>query len=83
MKLKYLAVIILISIGVTSCEKDTKTINDPEKNSAIFNRVQPKESGIDFSNNLTENDSFSLLNLALMQLLHATRYSLQTLKKAC
>ena len=59
MKLKYLAVIILISLGVTSCKKDTQTINDSEKNSAIFNRVLPKESGIDFSNNLTENDSLN------------------------
>ena len=54
------AKIVLLAIGlvsmlVTSCD-------NPEKNTVLFQRVTPQNSGLDFTNTLTENDSINILD---------------------
>ncbi len=61
--MKQLFILFIITILFTSCNKNTKGVNDLD-NRKIFNLLSPKDTGITFSNNLTETDSLNYLNYA-------------------
>jgi len=56
MKMKFvIAAIGLLSLLITSCDK-------AEKNTVLFRSVPPQNSGLNFTNELTENDSINILD---------------------
>ena len=50
-----IAAIGLLVILITGCDNS-------EKNKALFQSVPPQTSGLDFTNQLTENDSINILD---------------------
>lgn len=60
--LKYTTQLILLSLLVISCDKTADTSEKEKEHSTIFKSLNPDETGIRFSNNLTETDSLNYFN---------------------
>ena len=60
---RLLLTLILSSILLSSCKQgDTNTDKHFDESTKIFSALMSDKSGIDFSNNLTENDSVNYFN---------------------
>lgn len=60
--MKKILLVALAAIYLTACsKKKEETVTENQK---IFNKIEHKQSGIEFSNNLTENDSLNYFTYA-------------------
>src|SRR5690606_38774583 len=60
MKLKYICLLLpVLIIGLNGCKKNENEESTLNENFKIFNSISSSDSGIDFSNTLTENDSLN------------------------
>lgn len=59
MKLKYICLLLLALIGLNSCKKSKDVESTLNEDLKIFNTISSADSGVNFSNTLTENDSLN------------------------
>jgi hypothetical protein len=66
---KHILFLLSLTLIITACNKDKKQVSKNQNKKdyvKIFNKLEPKQTGITFSNKLTETDSLNYFNYAYM-----------------